>query len=84
MVVEIGVEELNWTAQSPDLYPIEYLWNEVEDRLRARPNRPKSVPDLTNALVDEWKKVPSAMFQHSIGKPFKKSAGCYNSKGGMR
>ena len=46
--VEISVEELDWPAQSPDLNP--------------RPNCPTSVPDLTNALLAEWKQVPAAMF----------------------
>jgi hypothetical protein len=60
------VEELDWPAQSPDVNPIEHLWDELECRLRARLNRPKSVPDLTNALVHEWKQVPAAMFQHLV------------------
>ena len=51
--VKIGVEELDWPTQSPDLNPVEHLWDELERRLRAKPNRPTSVPDLTNALVAE-------------------------------
>ena len=62
MVVEINVEELDWPAQSPDLNPIEDLWDELERRLRARPDHLTSVPDLTNAFVAEWKQVPATMF----------------------
>ena len=80
--VEIGVEELDWPAQSPDLNPIEYLWEELERRLRARPNRPTSVTELTNALVAEWKQVPRSNVPTSSGKPSQKSGGCNNSKEG--
>ncbi|KAI4905030.1 hypothetical protein NFI96_020171, partial [Prochilodus magdalenae] len=52
---ESGVEELDWPAQSPDLSPIEHLWDGLERRLRARPSRPTSVSDLTNAPLEEWK-----------------------------
>ena len=69
-LVKISVEELDWPAQSPAqspaLNPIDHLWDELECRLRARPKRPTSVPDLTNALVAEWKQVPAAMFQHLV------------------
>ena len=64
--VEIGVEDLNWPAQSLYPNPTEHLWDEVERRLQARPNRPKSVPHITNALLAEWKQVPIAMFQHLV------------------
>ena len=64
--IEIGVEELDWPTQSPDLTPIEHLWDELECRLRVRFNCPISVPDLTNALVADWKLVPAALFQHLV------------------
>ncbi|KAK7899416.1 hypothetical protein WMY93_020269 [Mugilogobius chulae] len=57
-MTDSGVDELDWPAQSPDLNPIEHLWDELERRLRARPSRPTSVCDLTNALLEEWSKIP--------------------------
>ena len=38
----------------------------MECWLRARPNHPTSVPNLTNALVAEWKQVYAAMFHHLV------------------
>ena len=66
LFVEIGVEELDCTTQSLDLKPTNQLWDDLERRLRARPNRPTSVPDLTNALVAEWKQVHAATSQHLV------------------
>ena len=47
---EIGVEELDCLAQSPDLIPIKHLCDKLECGLRDRPNRPTSVPDITMLL----------------------------------
>ena len=48
--VKISLEELHWPALSPDLIPTKHLWDELECRLRARPNRPMSEPNLTTPL----------------------------------
>ncbi|MCJ8732319.1 hypothetical protein PDJAM_G00209990 [Pangasius djambal] len=50
---EVGVEELEWPAQSPGLNPNEHLWDELVHRLHLRPPHPTSVPDFTYALVAE-------------------------------
>ena len=48
-LVEIGVEELEWPSQRPNLNPIKNLWDELECRLQGRPYRPTSLSNLTNA-----------------------------------
>ena len=55
---KFGLEELDCPTQSPLLNLIEHLWDELLRRLRARPSRPTSVPDLTNALLEEWSNIP--------------------------
>lgn len=44
---KFGVEGIDWPAQSPELNLIELLWDELEQRLRARCSRPTSVTGLT-------------------------------------
>jgi hypothetical protein len=79
--LSIGVEELDWPAQNPDLNPIGHLWDEFYRRLRARPNRPTSVPYLTNALVAEWKQVSAAIFQHLVDSLSRRVEAVYEQSG---
>ena len=64
--IKISGEALDWPEQSPNLPPIAHRWDELERRLRARPNRPTLVANFTNVLAAEWKQVPAAMFQHLV------------------
>ena len=79
--VEIGVEELDWPAQSPDLNSIKQLWDELDRRLQARPNCPTSVP-TSQMLVAEWKQVPTTLFQHVMESIPKRVEAVIAAKGG--
>lgn len=46
-----GAKELECPVQSPDLYPNDHLWHEMEYWLRPKPLHLTSVLDLTNTLV---------------------------------
>ena len=48
----------NQPSQSPDLNPIEYLWHELETRIRNRPNNIRNLKELEAALKEECDKIP--------------------------
>jgi|KBSSwiStaDraftv2_1062776.scaffolds.fasta_scaffold275747_2 transposase len=49
-----NILSLTWPPQSPDLNPIEHLWDELERRLRKRENIPRNKQELFSALKEEW------------------------------
>ena len=51
---------LPWPAKSPDLSPIERLWDIPERRVRRRPHKPQDISELTDALKEEWRRIPQA------------------------
>ena len=70
---EFSIKELDWPAQSPELNLIKHLWGELERRLRARPSRPTSVSDLTNALLGRMVKTSHKHTLKPCGKLVQKS-----------
>ena len=57
---------LDWPAQSPDLNPIEHLWNHVKKQLLRHPRKPTSVHDLWDCLVEEWESIPVEVCRNLI------------------
>ena len=50
-----GVERLKWPSFSSDLNPIEYIWDEVEKRMRKE--KSKNEFELQQALLKVWYNV---------------------------
>lgn len=59
-----GVPVLPWPPYSPDLSPIEHLWDHLDRRLRARDPPPQTIPQLRLAIQEEWDNFP----QYRIGR----------------
>ncbi len=57
---------LNWPPQSPDLNPIEHLWDAVEREIRIVDVQPTNLQQLRDAIMSIWTKISEECFQHLV------------------
>lgn len=48
-----GINVLDWPAMSPDLNPIEHLWDELGGRVHSRQSQPQNPKELEMVLLEE-------------------------------
>ncbi|GFY11466.1 transposable element Tcb2 transposase [Trichonephila clavipes] len=60
------IERMDWPARSPDLNPIEHVWNFLGRRLAARTLPPVTIRELRLALQDEWAAMPQQLIDTLI------------------
>ncbi|GFT62446.1 transposable element Tcb2 transposase [Trichonephila clavipes] len=60
------IQRMKWPACSPDLNPIEPVWDMLRRRIAARPRHPATVRDLEIALLEEWNSIPQSLIDNLI------------------
>ena len=53
-----NISPLDWPSYSPDLSPIEHLWDEMDSGVRGRRNAPATLDQLRAALLEERDNIP--------------------------
>ncbi len=57
---------LKWPPQSPDLNPIEHLWDVVEREISIMDVQPTNLQQLHDAIISIWTKIFEECFQHLV------------------
>ena len=73
----------NWPSQSPDLNPIEDPWNQLEIRIRKRPNKFKNNVELETALHEEWNQIPRNIYMNLIESMPRRIEAVISNNGGQ-
>ncbi|GFW85486.1 transposable element Tcb2 transposase [Trichonephila clavipes] len=60
------IQRMELPACSPDLNPIEHVWDMLRRRIAARPRPPATVRDLEIALLEEWNSIPQSLIDNFI------------------
>lgn len=63
---EVGINVMRWPARSPDINPIEHVWDMLGRRIRKRRGQLFTLQQLRNALEEEWGNIPQEAIQNLI------------------
>ncbi|GFW39549.1 transposable element Tc1 transposase [Trichonephila clavipes] len=63
-----GIQRLVWPARSPDLNPIENVWDALGRQVAGRNYPPTNKNTLIRALTEEWDKLPQQLLDNVVQK----------------
>ncbi|UYV76267.1 hypothetical protein LAZ67_13003215 [Cordylochernes scorpioides] len=76
------VQMLPWPPYSPDLSPIEHVWDIIGRRLHALP-QPRSEDELWQMVEKEWRAIPQDAIRTLIDSLARRVAACIAVRGGV-
>ena len=77
-----GVNRMDWPARSPDLNPIEHLWDVLGRRVRALNPPAVTLQELSQQLQQEWLAIPQHTLRRLVDSMRRRCDACVNEHGG--
>ncbi|GFV62360.1 transposable element Tcb1 transposase [Trichonephila clavipes] len=63
---EERIVQMEWPACSPDMNPIEHVWDALGKRVAGRQPSPQTLQELKRALLEEWDRIPQLVINSLI------------------
>ncbi|GFT53276.1 transposable element Tcb2 transposase [Trichonephila clavipes] len=60
------ITRMDWPAFSPDLNPIEHVWDALGRRIAARLHHPENTQQLKQMLIEEWALLPQDVLHQLV------------------
>jgi hypothetical protein len=76
------IQVLPWPAQSPDLNPIEHLWDHLKKLLGGYKEPPKGILELWERVDKEWNGIKAEVCQNLIESMPRRVEAVIKAKGG--
>ncbi|GFT77094.1 transposable element Tcb2 transposase [Trichonephila clavipes] len=77
-----GIQRLVWLARSPDLNPIENVWDALGRQVAGRNYPPTNKNTLIRALPEEWDKLPQQLLDNVVQSMVRRVECCITLHGG--
>ncbi|GFU65248.1 transposable element Tcb1 transposase [Trichonephila clavipes] len=63
---EEGIVRMEWPACSPDMNPIEHVWDALRRRVSGRQTHPQTLQELEKAILEKWDRIPQLVINSLI------------------
>lgn len=80
-LTEANIVVLPWPAMSPDLNPIEQLWDQLKRNLKETHSEVNTQQELINALKTCWERIPQENITHLIESVPNRLRECVRNRG---
>lgn len=77
-----NITRMEWPALSPDLNPIENVWDALQRRMLDRQIEPHGIEELGIALQQEWEAIPGDLINNVIRSMPQRCQEVIRSRGG--
>ncbi|GFS97075.1 transposable element Tc1 transposase [Trichonephila clavipes] len=77
-----GIQRLVWPVRSPDLNPIENVWDALGRQVAGRNYPPTNKNTLIRALTEEWDKLPQQLLYNVVQSMVRRVECCITLHGG--
>ncbi len=69
-------------AYSPDMSPIEHVWDALDRRIRQRVSVPANIQQLRTAIEEKWTNIPQATINNLINSMWRRCVALREANGG--
>lgn len=78
--VKKDINLLDWPSQSPDLNPIEHLWDHIKCEVRKK--KPKNIKELEKYVIEIWNSIDPEVCKKIVRTMYDRASEVLKSKGG--
>lgn len=77
-----AIDTIFWPAMSPDMNPIEHVWDAIGRNLNHRNPVCQNLVELSAAILDEWQRYPQAKLRRLVHSMRRRVRELYRKSGG--
>jgi transposase len=78
-----AIDTIPWPAMSPDMNPIEHVWDYIGQRLNHRNPQCQNLAELRTSMVKEWQNFPQYKLRRLVHSMKQRVRELFRKRGGL-